>query len=97
MTLQMPFTLLVALGDSQNKVFHPSTPWISTKDLLRVWPEFEQIASQANFRAVAALQVCNDTSVPGASTEIGTPLTADGKNWGVDFTATSAIANGLTR
>lgn len=93
MTFQLPFTLLVAIGDSANKVFHPGTAWGSTDDLLKAWPEFEQAASQPNFRAVAALQVSNDPNVPGASTEIGTALTADGKNWGVNFDVTSAIAN----
>lgn len=93
LTLQLPWTLLVAIGDSNAKVFHPATAWYSIKDLLRVWPEFEQNASQPNFRAVAGLQVSNDPNFPGASTELGGPLTADGKNWSADTTVTSAIAN----
>lgn len=93
MTLQLPWTLLVAIGDSNAKVFHPATAWYSTKDLLRVWPEFEQIASQTHFRAVGAIQVTNDPNLPGASTELGSPLTVDGKNWGADTIVTSAIAN----
>lgn len=93
MTLQMPFSLLVAIGDVSNKVFHPATAWVSTEEILRIWPEFGQAASQTHFRAVAALQVSNDPNVPGGTTEIGTALTADGKNWGVNFDPASALAN----
>lgn len=91
MVLQLPFTLLVALDTP--KVFHPGTPFISAAGLLTAFPEFEQAASQANFRGVVAVQVSNDGITGGTVTEIGTPLTADGHNWGVKFDLVSTIAN----
>ena len=49
---------------------------------------FEQMASQVHFRGVFAYQVCNDPMIPGAATEVGTALTADGMN----FTGKADIA-----
>ena len=93
MRLEMPFTLLVALTDSSTKMFHAGTAWVTTEELLAAWAEFAQMASQTDFRAVAALQVANDPNVPGAVTEMGTALTTDGTNFGVRFDPANAIAN----
>ena len=93
MRLEMPYTLLVALNPTGSRVFHAGTAWISTQGLKSAWPEFLQMASQAEFRAVAALQVTNDIYTAGAVTEIGTPLASDGANFGVQLDLAAAIAN----
>lgn len=93
MRLEMPYSLLVAINDSSTKLFHAATPFVTTEDLLFAWPEFVQMASQTNFRAVAAVQVANDIYVPGLVTEIGAALTADGTNFGVRLDLATAIAN----
>lgn len=93
MRLEMPFTLLVAINNSASKAFHAATPFVTTEDLIFAWPEFFQMASQTDFRAVAAVQVANDIYSPGLVTEIGTPLTADGTNFGVRLDLATAIAN----
>lgn len=92
MKLPLPFTLLVALGDVDNKVFHAGTAWIPIDQLQFVRAQFEQMASQTNFRAVFAYQVSNDPHVPGAATDVGTALTTDGPNFTAKVDILSALA-----
>ncbi len=80
--LLLPWTTLIAIGDVNAKAFYPASGWVPTSKAALLRGTFEQRASQTNVRVVFAYQVADSDGSPGAIYEVGTPLTADGFNYG---------------